>query len=62
MGNSVNGTPGSIATGDVKAADVLIIICKTRLLRKERKQRGSQRDWDRKTDRFEETYWSESKG
>ena len=26
----------------------------TGLLRKERKQRGSQRDWDRKTDRFED--------
>ena len=46
----MNRTPGSIATGDVKAADVLIIICKTGLLRKERKQKGSQKDWDKKTE------------
>ena len=44
----MNRTPGSIATGDVKAADVLIIICETGLLRKERKQKGSQKDWDKK--------------
>ena len=50
----MNGTPGSIATGDVKAADVLIIICETGLLRKERKQKGSQKDWDKKTERFED--------
>ena len=43
----MNGTPGSIATGDVKAADVLIIICKPgysgRREREEARETGTEK-------------------
>ena len=55
MGNSVTGTPGSIATGDVKAADVLIIICKPgysgrRESREEARETGTEKLTDLKKD------------